>query len=90
VKIPTNFTFRIDTWTADGESTSPASRTIRLHSPPTGPPAYDGPAHPITSRQGARVLSPPQWTASATWAGCATALYSPWLNQICKRACEYW
>jgi hypothetical protein len=25
----------------------------------------------------------PQRKASATWAGCATALYSPWLNQIC-------
>jgi len=22
--------------------------------------------------------------ASATWAGCATVLYSPWLNQICE------
>jgi hypothetical protein len=26
----------------------------------------------------------PQWKASATWAVCATVLYSPWLNQICE------
>jgi len=44
----------------------------------------------LCGRYSRNELLRPQWTASATWAGCATALYSPWLNQIRKRACEYW
>src|SRR4029450_9683365 len=32
----------------------------------------------------ARNIIAAQWKASATWAGCATVLYSPWLNQICE------
>jgi hypothetical protein len=45
----THFTFRVDTWTPDGEaswSTSLALRTITLRSPPTEPPANVGPVHP--------------------------------------------
>jgi len=47
--LRTHFTFRVDTWTSDGESivsTSPASRTTRLHSLPTAPPANAGRAFP--------------------------------------------
>ena len=39
----THFTFRVDTWTPDGESIVehmwPVSRTTRLNSPPIVPPA---------------------------------------------------
>src|SRR4029450_1721060 len=30
------------------------------------------------------ILLRPQWKGGATWAGCATVVYSPWLNQICE------
>ena len=42
----THFTFRVDTWSPDGESivehTSPAWRTTKLRSRPTAPPANAG------------------------------------------------
>jgi hypothetical protein len=38
----------------------------------------------LCGRYSRSILLRPQWKASATWAGCATVLYSPWLNQICE------
>jgi hypothetical protein len=64
-----HFTFRVDTWTPDGESivehVAGASRTIRLHSPPSAQPANAG--TPITLRQGARVIEDSRRLRMASW-----------------------
>jgi hypothetical protein len=55
----TQFTFRVDTWTPDGESIVEHVAGIedyQLHSLPTEPPASCWPGIPITLRQGARVI----------------------------------
>ena len=54
----THFSFRVDTWTPDGESIveSPASKITKLPSLPSARPAKRWPGTPIRLRQGARVI----------------------------------
>jgi hypothetical protein len=54
----THFSFRVDTWTPDGESIveSPASTITKLPSLPSARPAKRWPGTPIRLRQGARVI----------------------------------